>query len=431
MSADDTDLQVGDLWSRAIWAFDRPSQRVRNFNKHSDAEMKRWHKKVAATEGKAIRLARRFDVETDLRDHIFESDLVLKEKERAHDFRAFSDIAHLVNSLQLPFSTMWIEWEAPTDKTLMACFIEQVTVTEGRGNRLRPTNTKIDEGVPKNSTDTLFTFYEFDEAKKQLVPNEWPIVLTSLGAPSIWKAKADSSHSAPVSYAKDVAMAAYCTKLVDDEPKDNYAPHQSGGGVNWQSFGNGPAAMWSQGAKSQDQYKESCRRVLPDKTLAASQSLDDFFDVVYRTYQMHKSSVASQPPDVLMPHPIMIDSPMLFVLKLIEVLNYPWISKDYVDAGNQQKSRTPRVTPSDAYYRCKINLPKPDGITVKEPNQREGVYGKRLHQVRGHWRIYTDEFGNFKKRTWIKSHRRGDAKLGVVHKDYVLTAETEKKEQYA
>ena len=62
MSADDTDLQVGDLWSRAIWAFDRPSQRVRNFNKHSDAEMKRWHKKVAVTEGKGIRLARRCEI---------------------------------------------------------------------------------------------------------------------------------------------------------------------------------------------------------------------------------------------------------------------------------------------------------------------------------------------------------------------------------
>ena len=107
-----SDLQVGDLWSRAIWAFERPPSRLMNFNNYADARMKKLHKKMAVEEGKAIRLARRFDVGLDLRDHIFESDLILKSDDRPHDFRAFSEIAHLANSLQLPFPTMWVEWEA-------------------------------------------------------------------------------------------------------------------------------------------------------------------------------------------------------------------------------------------------------------------------------------------------------------------------------
>ena len=410
-----SDLQVGDLWSRAIWAFERPPSRLMNFNNYADARMKKLHKKMAVEEGKAIRLARRFDVGLDLRDHIFESNLILKSDDRPHDFRAFSEIAHLANSLQLPFPTMWVEWEAPSEKNLMACLIQQETIKAGRGNRLRPVNEAVDGGIPKESTDTLFTFYQFDELEKKLVPDEWPIILTSIGAPSHWKSKVDESPNAPVSYSQDLAWGAYSIKIVDDEPFNE--------GMNR------PTAMRSSGAKSQDEYKESCRRALPDKSLAVSQSLDDFFDVVFRTYRVHKSMVSSQKPSALMETSVMTDSPMLFVLKLMEVLNYPWVYKDYIPAGNQQKSRTPRVTPSDAYYRCRIDLPKPDGVTVKEPSQREGLYGKRLHQVRGHWRVYTDEFGNFKKKTWIKSHRRGDVKLGVVHKDYVLTAETEKGER--
>ena len=436
----DDSLQVGDLWSRAIWAFERPSTRIKNFNKHSDATKKKWHKKIASEEGRAIRLARRFDVGLDLRDYIFESDVmpqknshfhldnyidnrthIFQKSLETHNYLAFSKITHLANSFKMPFPDMWIEWERPSDSVLQGCLIEQKAVKNGTywdGNKLRPVKgPALDGHIPKGSTDTAFTFYTFNEEKRELAPHEWSFILTSLGAPSQWKDQADKSHAAPVSYVKELARGVYSTNLLDDEVSDNFAPP--------------PSSMFSGGAKSQDQYKESCRRALPDKSLAVSQSLDDFFDLLWRTNLMHKTMVLPHEPDVLMEAPIQPDHPMLFVLKLIEVLNYPWISKDYVAAGNQQKSKTPRVTPSDAYYRCRINLPKPDGITVKEPSQREGVYGKRLHQVRGHWRIYTDEFGNFKKKTWIKSHRRGDAKLGVVHKDYVLTAETEKKEQYA
>ena len=62
-------------------------------------------------------------------------------------------------------------------------------------------------------------------------------------------------------------------------------------------------------------------------------------------------------------------------------------------------------------------------METRQLEPRDEAYGKRLHQVRGHWRVYRDEHGDFVKRTWIREHRRGDAKLGVVLKDYVLTGE--------
>ncbi|MBP82235.1 MAG: hypothetical protein CMO61_00120 [Verrucomicrobiales bacterium] len=105
----------------------------------------------------------------------------------------------------------------------------------------------------------------------------------------------------------------------------------------------------------------------------------------------------------------------------LRVLNYPWIAREQKRFERSKKGRSPKVTPRDSYYRCKIKLPKPDGVETRQLEPRDEAYGKRLHQVRGHWRVYRDEYGDFVKRTWIKEHRRGDAKLGVVLKDYVLT----------
>ena len=111
---------------------------------------------------------------------------------------------------------------------------------------------------------------------------------------------------------------------------------------------------------------------------------------------------------------------------IVSMLNYPWVSKEPVSVKRSKKSRRPKIKPYDSYYRCGINLPKPMGIEIADQKPRADSYGKRLHQVRGHWRVYKDEFGDVKRRTWITEHRRGDAKLGVVHKDYHLKAKKNK-----
>ena len=46
---------------------------------------------------------------------------------------------------------------------------------------------------------------------------------------------------------------------------------------------------------------------------------------------------------------------------------------------------------------------------------------KREHDVMGHWRYYRNADGSLKRKVWIRSHKRGDAALGVVIKDYQLT----------
>ena len=109
--------------------------------------------------------------------------------------------------------------------------------------------------------------------------------------------------------------------------------------------------------------------------------------------------------------------------EILRVLNYPWVVREQARFERSKKGRSPKVTPRDSYYRCKIKLPKPNGVETRQLEPRDEAYGKRLHQVRGHWRVYRDEHGDFVKRTWIREHRRGDAKLGVVQKDYVLTGE--------
>tara|TARA_Y100000114_G_scaffold10857_1_gene8612 strand:- start:85 stop:1116 length:1032 start_codon:yes stop_codon:yes gene_type:complete len=57
-------------------------------------------------------------------------------------------------------------------------------------------------------------------------------------------------------------------------------------------------------------------------------------------------------------------------------------------------------------------------LEVKKANRITTRYGdsinkNRLHQVRGHMRHYQSG-----KRTWIKSHQRGDEKMGIIIKDY-------------
>jgi hypothetical protein len=57
-------------------------------------------------------------------------------------------------------------------------------------------------------------------------------------------------------------------------------------------------------------------------------------------------------------------------------------------------------------------------LEVKKANRITTRYGdsinkNRLHEVRGHMRHYQSG-----KRTWIKSHQRGDEKMGIIIKDY-------------
>ena len=149
--------------------------------------------------------------------------------------------------------------------------------------------------------------------------------------------------------------------------------------------------------------------------------LEGYDNLIERTQLLHKTMIAESRPETYNDWKRVSGHAqhLKFMICLINTLNFPWIQKEIIPA-KQQKSKTPRVTPTDSYYRCKINLPKPNGVMARCNKPKEDSYGMRLHQVRGHWRVFRDDEGDFIKRTWIREHRRGNAKLGVVHKDYQL-----------
>ena len=64
----------------------------------------------------------------------------------------------------------------------------------------------------------------------------------------------------------------------------------------------------------------------------------------------------------------------------------------------------------------------PEDETETDENGEPGA-PKRLHLCRGHWSVYTPErplFGRYVGKYWIPDHKRGDADLGQVFKDYKI-----------
>ncbi len=117
----------------------------------------------------------------------------------------------------------------------------------------------------------------------------------------------------------------------------------------------------------------------------------------------------------------------LFVCMLIQTLNYPWVSYEPVMVVTGKKSKMPSLRPHDSYYRAKIVLPKEQHEMREVTPIGDPQHAKRLHQVRGHWRVYRNKDGSFRKRVWVAQHTRGNVKLGVVLKDYQLTFEKDEK----
>lgn len=107
-----------------------------------------------------------------------------------------------------------------------------------------------------------------------------------------------------------------------------------------------------------------------------------------------------------------------FLVCLLSVLNYDWIVKDDVEVkAVARRMRRGKVMPRSSHVTLRIDLPKVRGMTMLPTAHVDGA-SRRQHEVRGHWRRYRRSG----KRVWVRSHQRGDAALGVVTKDYVLSA---------
>jgi len=118
-----------------------------------------------------------------------------------------------------------------------------------------------------------------------------------------------------------------------------------------------------------------------------------------------------------------------WVMAILSLMNYDWFVEKPKSTGLLGvKPRKACITPYDSHHRVELVLPKTRGHVVvsKQPKRKES-YGVRLHDVAGHKRHYRDENGRVYKVVDVKPHRRGNAKLGVITKDYVVTKGEERR----
>jgi len=106
-----------------------------------------------------------------------------------------------------------------------------------------------------------------------------------------------------------------------------------------------------------------------------------------------------------------------FLITLFSVLNYPWIIKEDAQVSTQRKYQYGGFHRGNSQIELKIDLPKLKGVTIKVKDfQKAFESSRRQHTVRGHFRKLPDG-----RMIRVKEHIRGNAKLGIITKDYTLT----------
>lgn len=106
-----------------------------------------------------------------------------------------------------------------------------------------------------------------------------------------------------------------------------------------------------------------------------------------------------------------------FIITVLALLNYDWVLKDNKARSTTPRRRFGRQIAGNSYSIVSIDLPKRRGVEVfMRDLDKDTENTRRLHEVRGHWCV-SKTTG---KRWWRKSHKRGDASLGVINHDYEL-----------
>jgi len=104
------------------------------------------------------------------------------------------------------------------------------------------------------------------------------------------------------------------------------------------------------------------------------------------------------------------------LMGFIAAQNFSWVFTEPVSRGKHTKNISSRVQPRNRHYKLEIKLPKEKQVIEGKQTQRTREFGNALHTVKGHPRTLKDG-----REIWIDEHQRGDAKYGIVTKDYVLT----------
>lgn len=104
------------------------------------------------------------------------------------------------------------------------------------------------------------------------------------------------------------------------------------------------------------------------------------------------------------------------LLGFIAAQNFNWVFTEPVSRGKHTKNISSRMQPRNRHYKLEIKLPKEKQVIEGKQTKRTREFGNALHEVKGHKREYKNG-----RVIWIDAHQRGDAKYGIVTKDYVLT----------
>ena len=104
------------------------------------------------------------------------------------------------------------------------------------------------------------------------------------------------------------------------------------------------------------------------------------------------------------------------ITSILSLINQPWtiIEEDGVTARGT-RSMTENLNRGEIHKVITLNVPQDKAIRLfNKTKARTRKFGTAQHTVRGHWRTYKKSG----ETVWVGEHYRGDAKYGIVHKDY-------------
>tara|TARA_R100001086_G_scaffold146609_1_gene77577 strand:- start:372 stop:1838 length:1467 start_codon:yes stop_codon:yes gene_type:complete len=103
------------------------------------------------------------------------------------------------------------------------------------------------------------------------------------------------------------------------------------------------------------------------------------------------------------------------IINIISLLNQPWVQVEDGVIGRGTKSVAENINRGEIHKVVKLTVPFDKAVKLfQKTKARTRKFGTAQHTVRGHWRTYKKTG----ETVWVGEHIRGDAKYGIVHKDY-------------
>ena len=396
MKITDEPFEVGMLHPKIVHDLERPSTRIAGWGSTAVNKSERnAMKKIAAEEREAIRTAIRFDVDDELAEWVYSRALVDDARCNEHI------ILKALKEFNLPFQKFWVEF--PDNPEFEAAFApltpeDRTTVKGSVVGCLVEGIKRYDREKGVMGDGFSFQFYHSFAGN-----SGHGIDIYRPGVTSRWATQLDKAWQEG-------------KRLPHDVKSEEYMRVSEVGTIAFGLFGPNDGPMDINGLDHGSPVWQMFRGVdIIEKRMYWCEHIDlNGHDFSIGTFDGVVQSMRCQ------------GMWLRFVIMAINTLNYPWVAREKVMGVANQKSSTPRIVPRNDYYRLKIKLPKDFVEEVKPSKPRQRPYGTALHDVIGHERVYKNPDGSIRKTIWIDAFQRGDAKYGVIVKDYQLVKDSDK-----